>query len=807
MDSYLDKIQKKIDDITQNIINKEYQIINLCGPSGTGKSYIVESVAAKLKDKANKIAVIQLFGDMGKKSIPYFPFNQYLEYNSNWKKGLGPFIEGIPYLGVGIRHILDTTDCRPIIGNKRDIKDNATFSRNLSFSKELFLLFKRFSHIAIICDDVHNFDQDSIDYLRGIITEFNVKGERISVLASYNITEQNNPYTFSRHSCLCINLHYPSKIETVHILHQWGLDATNNIDDVDAIYAATGGHLVLLNQVCRFYSQNNNEFKINTDNDELFYGDLIDKRIRKTPSGNLIINLLETLAAIGRSATINELKCALNNIESIHQTIIDAISLNLLSKDLTTVSFINDSLRRITLKRSHLNNSEFFMQYSRCLKTLMPSDYERRALAEELAGNHLQSQVLSGLHIIEQIREGFTPNLITIDDAQVLNCIQILTKAYRLSFNGENDVALNYLINESKGFTESLLYLEIKYAIYTFRFKSNQINSRETALFSLIGDLDNCDQEEIEIWSRLMRIRMVLESALSKLEEARSTYRDHQNRLRSRERYDNRLAKAYYECQLLSDSLYEPDVVHSLLLDLYHKMKKRVSYGDVRSISLYYKVLINLSGNSIMVGLYEEACQYAEEAIQLVEKCDFMQFPNADVAINNYLLSSYYLKSISSSELVEKFQNVVKSHQYDEDEILIKLNYAGFLLLTKRFSEALLIMDEIAEKKEESLDAYYEYYFLFDRSLALYLMGEVKMSKRLMYSLEKIITSAFPIRTQYYQKHYSIVSQLLQDGTSYESLQALQKAFTNRQESFLSSDWEYFKTVYLFSDLQIWTQF
>lgn len=807
MDSYLDRIQKTIDDIVQSIISKEYQIINLCGPSGTGKSHIIENVAAKFKDKANKIAVIQLYGDVGKKSIPYFPFNQYLEYSSNWKKGLGPFIEGIPYFGVGIRHILDTTDCRHIIGSKRDIKDNATFSLNLSFSKELFLLFKRYSHIAIFCDDVHNFDQDSIDYLRGIITEFNVIGKRISVLTSYNITEQANPYILSRHNCLCINLHYPSKIEIVPILHQWGFDITNNTDDVDAIYAATGGHLVLLNQVCRFYSQNNNEFKINTDNDVLFYGELIDKRIRETPSGKLIINLLESLAAIGRSATINELKCALNNIESIHQTIIDAISLNLLSKDSSSVSFVNDSLRKITLRRSHLNNLDFFMRYSRCLKTLMPSDYERRALAEELAGNHLQSQVLSGLHFIEQIREGLFPNLITIDDTQVLKCIQILSKAYRISFNGENDAALKYLINESKGITESLLRLEIKYAIYTFRFKSNQIDSREIALYSLIGDLDNCDQEEIELWSRLTRIRIVLESALSRIEEARSTYREHQNRLRSREKYDNRLAKAYYECQLLSDSLYEPDAVHTILLELYHKINKRVSYGDVESLSLYYKVLINLSGNSIMVGLHEDACQYAEKAIQLVEKCDFMQFPNADLAINNYLLSSYYLKSMSSSELVEKFQNVVKNHQYDEDEILIKLNYAGFLLLTKQFKEALFVMDEIADKKEDPLDAYYQYYYLFDRSLTLYFMGEIKETMMIIDSLENIITSAFPTRTQYYQKHYSIVRRLLQDETSYKSLQSLQNAFTNRQELYLSSDWEYFKTVYLFSDLQIWTQF
>ena len=79
-----------------------------------------------------------------------------------------------------------------------------------------------------------------------------------------------------------------------------------------------------------------------------------------------------------------------------------------------------------------------------------------------------------------------------------------------------------------------------------------------------------------------------------------------------------------------------------------------------------------------------------------------------------------------------------------------------------------------------------------------------------MHVLEKIrelIDAAFPTRTIYYQKHYEIVKRLLHEDSTYDSLSSLQKAFSKVQGSFLSADWNYFKTVYLFSDLQIWTQF
>lgn len=807
MDGFLDRIKTIIKDIVRIIVDNDYQTINLFGPSGTGKSNIINNVVSSLKNEANEIAVIQLFGDAGKRAIPYYPLNHYLEHGNRWKNGLGPFIEGIPYLGVGLRHILDTTDCRHLLENKHYIKDNNVFNRNLSFSKELFLLYKKHEHIAIICDDIHYFDQETIDYLRGVISEFNEKRKKISLLASYNTTEQNEPYTFTIHDFFRFDLHYPTMEETASLLCQWGLNIKLNKETIEAIYSATGGHLVLLNQVCRFYAENGIGLKPSIRNNDLFLGELIDRRVQETESGKLIIDLLESLAAIGRSATIRELKCALNNVESINQTIKDAVSLNLLSKEMTTVSFINDTIRNITLSRSHLSNEAFFLRYSKCLKMLLPSEYERRALAEELSGNHKESQVLSALHVIEQIREGITPDLHIIDEPQILHCINVLAKAYGLSFDGKNDLALQYLIDNERTITYPLLCIESKYAIFTFRFKSNLVESRLIALSSLIGVLDNCDKNEVEIWSRLMRLRIVLESSLSKLEEARSTYREHQKRLHSHEVYDHKLAKPYYECQLLSDTLYEPDVAHPMLLDLCRTIEKIFHRGDHQYLSLYYKVLINLSSNSIVCGLYEEACRYAGKAMRLEEECDFIQFPNTDLAINNYLLSNYYLKTLSVPYLANKYRIIVENHLYDEDQLLIELNYAGFLLLLKQYDKTLSVMNNLKNNNKNTLDPYYEYYYCFNYSLALYFSGDVYLARKTIEKIRELIDAAFPTRTIYYQKHYEIVKRLLHEDSTYDSLSSLQKAFSKVQGSFLSADWNYFKTVYLFSDLQIWTQF
>ncbi len=806
MDSYLQRQKSIVDEIIHNIIFDKYQTINLCGPSGSGKSHLIQEIISALNANGNDLAVILLNGDAGKQTIDYAPLNGYMERKNKWKKGVGAFVEGLSYIGPGIRYLLDTTDFRHIREKEDIIRDNRVFRCHPSFSKELFLLFKKHKQVILLCDDIHFFDQATIDYFRGIISYFNSKNCKINIISSYNTRNAIVPYTFSRHHSLRLDLQYPSKEDMPQLLCLWGLSEYICPEDIDAIYAATGGHLLLINQVCHYYAHEKPKEYSSEINDELFLGDLLERRINETTSGNLVTYLLETLATIGRSATINELKCALNDVDSLNQIIRDAVSLNLLSKELTTVSFISDTIREISLRRSHLNKKEFFIRYAQCLKSLMPSEYERRSLAEELAGNHINSQILKALHIINLCREGlFSYDLTCLDEPEVLLCVKVLVETYRLSFEGKNENALKFVKDKTRLFTKPLLAIEVYFVTFTLEFKSNRIDNLEDTLSSLIGLINNCDQEEVELWSRLMRLRITLESSMSKLEDARSTHRQHQQKILSRTSFDGRLAMSFYECQLLSDTLYEPDAAHQMLLELNQALRKKVLNGEVEYILLYYKALINLSGNNLMIGQFEAACKCAWEAVKITEKCDFMQFPCLASAFNNYLLARYFQHSISVPDLSDSFQHISTALAYDEDKILLSLNHAGFLLESNHFKEALSVIDSL-QIKQETFDAYYTYYYTIDRALVEYFLGNIIVSIDMIDSLLNVVDSAFQTRRRYYKEHYRIVSQLIHDNCTYESLHAMQDAFSLIRSTFLSSDWEYYKRVYLFSELQIWTQ-
>ena len=77
MNSFFDHLNYLTRSVTNDISRKEYHVINLCGPSGTGKSWMLESIASALSErKDNGIAVILLHGDAGNQSIHYAPLIQ-----------------------------------------------------------------------------------------------------------------------------------------------------------------------------------------------------------------------------------------------------------------------------------------------------------------------------------------------------------------------------------------------------------------------------------------------------------------------------------------------------------------------------------------------------------------------------------------------------------------------------------------------------------------------------------------------------------------------------------------------------------
>ena len=66
MDTFLSKRKNIADSIVNDIVNKKYQTINICGAPGTGKTYLMDYCISSININYKKIAIIQLYGDKGK---------------------------------------------------------------------------------------------------------------------------------------------------------------------------------------------------------------------------------------------------------------------------------------------------------------------------------------------------------------------------------------------------------------------------------------------------------------------------------------------------------------------------------------------------------------------------------------------------------------------------------------------------------------------------------------------------------------------------------------------------------------------
>lgn len=808
MDSFLAKRKSIIKNIVNDIISSKYQTINVIGAPGTGRTYIINECIASLNANKKDITIVQLYGDAGKQGVPFYPLDAYLAKKQRWRKGISKIFEPIPYIGPLLGHIIDSEDVRRLLVNEDITRRNENLSKHISFSKELLMLNSLQKKIVITCDDFQYLDIQTINYLQGLLPLFYENEKTITILASYRtITPTNNTFpALSKYKTKNVELSYPSKEEVLSILQVWGIDINATDRQLDAIYAATGGHLLLLHHVCQYLKKGVKDLS-SIENHLDYFSDIINQRIRDTKSGKHIIHLLSCLAAIGREASIVELKCVLNQ-KAICPIINEAISLNLLIKDSSSVSFINDTLREINILNSSLDLKDFYLRYSKCLKTLMPSEYCRRALAESLAGNEQQSQVLTGLYLISQAREGiFQKTNVHFADKDVNKAVEIIIKTYRLAFDGKNEKAIGIINDSISEIIFPLLFIEAQYAVCVLHFKNNRKEERIDALNTLNSLLYNCDQNEFEIRGRLMRLCISLHCSLNNLQEARDLYNQSKKELISRMEYDHKSRYAYYELLLLSDSIFDPNTSHMTLMQVLYDLEKIVNGGGVDYMTLLYKTLVNLSSNCIEISHYLDAEKYAYKALVIADENTYMQFPNIGAAFNNYLLSKSFQKAYPVSMFVKEYGKIINLHLYEEDEILIKLNYAGMLLLDDQFDIAYSLIDSIKFDSNKEYDPYYICYYYIDKSISVYLKGDYTIALDLLNQIEQFIPLISPTRKVYYKRYYVILKKIMNEDEKYLSLQKVQDVFSALETNYLSQNWEYFKTVYLFSDLQIWSDF
>ena len=333
-------------------------------------------------------------------------------------------------------------------------------------------------------------------------------------------------------------------------------------------------------------------------------------------------------------------------------------------------------------------------------------------------------------------------------------------------------------------------------------FKSNFIETRKKALDSLNEIIIDLEKGELEIWSRFMFLKFALEAEVFLKNEAHKTRMRLINTLSKRVLFDKESEKLINRICLYSDIIDPPEVAHKKLITLIARMENEINNEHYDALLELYIAESNLSGNALIIGEYRIALESSYKAVKMIDQFPLICFSHREVCYNNLYISLFLENDTDIREIIDKYSQIIHTCS-EEDLILISCNYAGLLAYDKRYKEALNIMEKI-EYNEET-DRYYLYYFLLNYSITLYLNKEREKALQILSDAEKYINFVSVNITKYYQKHYEILHTIFIKDDHME-LSEMQHRFEIMQPSYLSSIWKKFKKVYLFSDLQIWTE-
>lgn len=814
-----DKLIPYINNILKNILEiikvSSVDVINIVGESGSGKTFLLNSILRKLQESDNEVIVLK--GDSAKCEIDFHPLDDFLDKATKIQK-LGKAVvsqlfEEIPIIGKSLKLISENTESIDIFTTQKKIPDLSKLQLHREFAIYVLSVLNKGLRPFVLCDDIQYFDTKTICFLNDLNVKLrNADLPSITFISTINTSVSTYKQSLLEGVITNILVSLPLKEDVCDIMKFWGLDREWDKEEIEMIFTCTGGHLYLLHSIMEYLRSYHLE-DVNIANSNTLMNKIITTRLSSFGDKyNEAQKTLCYLSYIGDQVSKNELLCALDKPDKLNDILNISANQNLLIVKDDYIFFCHEIIRRAFFGLENRDLVSFYSKFSLCVKNISPSHYAKRAIIETKAANLDQADILFVMYACQKMRNGLFSEIPDIKNRLssrlkylFVEFITELEEAYRLTFDGKNQTALAILDSTSSAYPYPL-WIEKQYLICTLQFKNNIREERINALHTIKELVSEVQDVEVELWSRCLILELVLERELNLFEDARITRNRLQSVLSKRLHFDKNALKLLNSIDLYSDTIDTPPVAHAKLRRLVERLETYIENDNYDQIFDLYIAESNLSGNSLIVGEYETAYLAAEKALRLIKQFNLIRFSHPEVCLNNKYLALLYMNHEDKNGIVSGYKEILPI-QTDEDKILITTNYAGLLLSQEKCVEALETIITI-EREEVSfdIDRYYAYYYQFNYALILYFNGYREDAIDLLEEVNEFVPQISRNLEKYYKKHYALVMELLREA-DYKSIHHLQSVFSNRAPIYLSAIWGKFKPVYLFSDLQIWTQF
>ena len=800
-------IAEQIDSILLAEPNSQ---INISGSEGRGKTWITYALDENLTSQ--NYCFIHLHGDLNRKQESFYPLKQFIEKkDKTFNKGVIAIKESIgqlPYVGKTLKALVEDYDFKKH-KVRNSIQDISPFKDNIDFSIHLIGLEHKYEKIIIVCDNIDYFDQDTIRYLTSLTDGFlQFKGSSIISFVTTGNNQDEALLNFGYRQRHSIKLPPLSDEQIRDTLEIWS-NKTVNDEQLKLIISCTGAHLQLLKIVANYLIES--DLSPSSGGNQAFFENIIDLRLKAFKDRyERIKKIFSAISQSGKRSSTFELVCLLKDETDIQDCIQFAVDIDFLAVKDNYIYFTHPIIERYIASIYQKQKVSFYEKLSDCLRKLTPANYERRAFIEKLANRSDESDIYLGLTVISKMRSGsFNQShliISQISDSFIGNDIKTALHqfkiCYELSIAGNIDETLLEVEQISNTLPKQLL-AEKNYLKIDSLAKRVADHPKEEAL-KLIGEWEDIKAEEPEIWYRLVQSKIILAAELGLLDVAIHAETEIVKYFSTRLSFDVSARSILERLNIFSEVIYSPEVAHRKMLQTEKWLSAQLVNENYHKVLDLYLSRTNISSNSIIIDDLPKAIQYAESAIALTEEFPEIQFPCLEAPLNNLYLAVLWQDIENLTWVNEKFQDLYSDATVEENKMLIDINYAGILLLNNQLEKALEVLEHCNYIPDLSNDnSYYCYYYWVNYCVLMFLSGRNQEALFKVNQLKEISMKVSPILKDYYLEHFKLLKEIIRDS-SCKTYPDIEVYVNKEMPIFKSKIWKRLKTIYLFTDMQIW---
>lgn len=608
-----------------------------------------------------------------------------------------------------------------------------------------------------------------------------------------------------------------TKEQFAAVLQTLGLKVALPQEVVDALYAATGGHLKLCEQIVAYINEHGTSALADATTGLELLSNLIGQRFSTLGSrGEELAGILAKAAVIGIRFDRSQLSCMLDMpMSQLDAALKRAQELSLIRVDLASPQFSHDIVRTHFI--SAMSSTQLRTLQSRlakCLAIVRPADYQARYVLLSSAGEEQAARDMLGLAMVQKIRNGSSA-------AELRARVEGKTSVDKDLQKFLNDVAAGYEAIAQGDFKSVLPQLS------TTNPTESHLHTAERRYLQALCQLElqtndgfvECRQI-LETWRSTLvgepelstRFGLLLQQAFVLLEmydDARKIEKALELELSKRARFDKDAADTLQIQNRRSASVNSVEVATVRTSKAIEYFEAADATGSPRNPLELYRSLNNQSALLIELGKYKDAFSVASRAEQLLVAHQAQGFPRHDVLAHNLVLASYRAGELTPSAAIARQNIVVSSDVGRSDNFLQRCNLAVYMLLSgdEASSEKLLS----ALQKEIDSRGYHESYLrYYTKALALGAAISARNSERAHDLHDELTPFVAEIRwptAPYIRRRHELLKLWL-DGLPEElstSIEATDCALVTAHPLEVGPCWNHHGRLFPCSELAFWS--